>query len=129
MRSVLFSTLLVLAAQNIWAHAPERLVPLTEKTLTDGRDVLTSMSGQVVYVFDVDQINVSNCHDQCAVTWPPVIIPATTAVADPMGSITRPEGTLQLTFEGHPLYFFAGDKNPGDAHGDGLGKVWHVVED
>ena len=106
-----------------------RFAPLTEFELSDGRDVVATEEGRVAYTFDVDDANVSNCYDACAKTWPPILIEDATALKAPMGVTTRKDGTLQLTLDGQPLYFFKGDKNPGDINGDGLGNVWHIIVD
>ena len=64
----------------------------------------------------------------CASTWPPVIVNDSAASGVPgLSTITRPDGSLQASFQGRPLYFFNGDTGPGTAAGDGLGGVWHVV--
>ena len=106
-----------------------RFAPLTEFTIADGRDVVATEAGRVVYTFDVDDGDISNCYDACAKTWPPVLIKDATALKAPMSATKRKDGSLQLVLEGQPLYFFKGDSNPGDIKGDGLGNVWHIIVD
>jgi CxxC motif-containing protein (DUF1111 family)/predicted lipoprotein with Yx(FWY)xxD motif len=84
----------------------------------------------VVYVFDSDPIDsgLSNCYGGCASAWPPVYVTddAASGVSD-LGSITRSDGTQQVTFEGRPLYFYAGDQKAGDRSGDSV-IGWHSIE-
>ena len=113
------------------SHADEagRFAPLSEFKIADGRDVVATEDGKVAYTFDVDDANVSNCYDACAKAWPPILIKDASILKDPMGSSVRKDGSLQLTLEGQPLYFYAGDKKAGDFKGDGLGNVWHIIID
>jgi hypothetical protein len=74
----------------------------------------------------------SNCNGSCATFWPPIKGPATPGqgVTGKLGTITRSDGTAQATYNGHPLYTYAGDTAPGQAKGNGLnasGGVWHQV--
>ncbi len=92
-------------------------------TLTDG-------SGLTLYVFDKDTGGRSACSGTCAGTWPALTV-AGTAKPDGLPSgldtIARDDGAKQVTYNGHPLYHYAGDKGPGDTLGDGVGGVWHVA--
>lgn len=112
-----------------FADEAERFAPLTELELADGRDVVADVNGKVAYTFDVDDTNVSNCYDACAKAWPPILVSPATALKAPMGSTLRKDGKIQLTLDGQPLYFFAGDQKSGDINGDGLGGVWHIIVD
>ncbi len=77
----------------------------------------------------------SACTGACAVNWPPLRVRGTPLVgsgAKPsdVGTTTRPDGTSQLTYNGHPLYTFANDKKPGDTNGEGIsafGGSWFAV--
>jgi predicted lipoprotein with Yx(FWY)xxD motif len=97
--------------------------------------VLTSGSGKAVYVWTKDTGDMSNCNGACASAWPPVTTTATataagSANASDIGTITRSDGTKQVTYDGHPLYYFAGDSGPGSASGqgsDGFGATWWLV--
>jgi predicted lipoprotein with Yx(FWY)xxD motif len=87
-----------------------------------------------VYMFEGDKGATSNCSGACASVWPPVTSSGAPVVhgaasAD-LGTITRADGTTQVTFKGHPLYFFARDKDSGDAYGQGVhgfGSDWYVL--
>jgi predicted lipoprotein with Yx(FWY)xxD motif len=95
--------------------------------------ILTDANGRTLYLFTKDGENVSNCYDQCAVNWPPLLVGAgEEPAAGPglpgqLGTITRTDGGRQVTYNGMPLYYWAADSNPGDASGQGVGDVWFVV--
>ncbi len=100
------------------------------KTATiGGVTVLTSARGFTLYSFAPDTSTKSNCNGTCAQNWPPVKGPATAAgVTGTFSTIKRSDGSVQATFDGHPLYTFAGDTAPGQAKGNGLnaaGGLWH----
>jgi predicted lipoprotein with Yx(FWY)xxD motif len=102
------------------------------KTATiGGATVLTSSKGFTLYSFAPDTPTKSNCNGTCAQNWPPVTGPATASgVTGTFSTIKRSDGSVQATFDGHPLYTFAGDTAPGQAKGNGLnvaGGVWHEV--
>ena len=77
----------------------------------------------------------SACSGACAGAWPPVTTTGTVtasggAKSSDLGTITRSDGTKQVTYDGHPLYFFSGDSGPGTASGqgnDGFGAKWWLV--
>jgi predicted lipoprotein with Yx(FWY)xxD motif len=94
---------------------------------------LTDDQGQTLYVLLNDSANTSSCTDSCAQTWPPfVTTEANPAVGDGLdakllGTLTRADGSQQLTYNQRPLYHFAGDAKPGDTNGQGIGSVWFVA--
>ena len=102
------------------------------KTATiGGVTVLTNANGFTLYSFAPDTSAKSNCNGSCAQNWPPVTGPATASgVKGTFGTIKRSDGSVQATFDGHPLYAFVGDTAPGQAKGNGLnvaGGLWHEV--
>jgi predicted lipoprotein with Yx(FWY)xxD motif len=102
------------------------------KTATiGGVTVLTTASGFTLYSFAPDTSTTSKCNGACAQNWPPVTGSATAAgVTGTFGTIKRSDGSVQATFDGHPLYAFVGDTAPGQAKGNGLnaaGGLWHEV--
>ena len=104
----------------------------TVKTATiAGVTVLTSSKGFTLYSFAPDTPSTSKCNGTCAQNWPPVQGPVTAAgVTGTFGTITRSDGSVQATFDGHPLYTFVGDTAPGQAKGNGLnaaGGLWHEI--
>ena len=94
--------------------------------------VLTNAKGFTVYTFAADRPGKSNCYGSCAAYWPPVTgsPSAAAGVTGTFGTITRTDGTKQVTWNGHPLYTYVGDRGPGQAGGNNLnlnGGVWHEV--
>ena len=97
-----------------------------------GAVVLTNAKGFTLYWFAPDTSTKSKCYGSCATYWPPVKGPATAGagVTGKLGTITRSGGSMQATYNGHPLYTYAADSAPGQAKGNGLnlsGGVWHEV--
>src|SRR5690242_396504 len=94
-----------------------------------GVTVLTNAKGFTLYAFAPDTSTTSKCNGACAQNWPPVTGPATVSgVKGAFATIKRSDGSTQLTFHGHPLYTFVGDKSPGQASGNGInafGGLWH----
>jgi predicted lipoprotein with Yx(FWY)xxD motif len=102
------------------------------KTATiGGVTVLTNSKGFTLYSFAPDTSTTSKCNGACAQNWPPVTGPVTAAgVTGTFGTIKRSDGSVQATFDGHPLYAFVGDSAPGQAKGNGLnaaGGLWHEI--
>ena len=95
--------------------------------------VLASSRGLTLYYYGEDKpgSGTSVCTGACATAWPPlaapVKAPAGVHLPGPLGVITRPNGVKQVTLNGYPLYFYAGDKAPGQAAGNGLEGSWHVI--
>ncbi|HEX9526068.1 MAG TPA: hypothetical protein VF951_01110 [Streptosporangiaceae bacterium] len=98
------------------------------KALVDGQ-------GRTMYLFEADKGGTSTCTGACAAAWPPVTVSGTPQAGGGvsqslLGTITRSDGTMQLTYNHHPLYYFAGDANTGQDKGQGLkafGAGWYVV--
>ena len=98
---------------------------------------LVDSAGRALYLFEADNGATSNCNGQCAQVWPPLLVGGMTptasgaAQATLLGATTRADGTKQVTYNGHPLYYFMGDKAPGDARGQGINRFgggWYVVD-
>lgn len=94
--------------------------------------VLSNAQGYTLYWFEPDTATVSRCTGSCAVRWPPVAGPvaAKSGLTGELGTITRPDGSIQATYDGHPLYTASLDTAPGQAKGDNLdasGGIWHEV--
>lgn len=92
--------------------------------------VLTD-NGRTLYTFAPDTSTSSACTGACASTWPPVTGTAAAGgglPASDFGTISRPDGTKQVTYLGHPVYEFSGDKAAGDVNGDGIQGIWHVAK-
>ncbi|MFD9795919.1 hypothetical protein ACFWXK_33765 [Streptomyces sp. NPDC059070] len=97
--------------------------------------VVTDSKGYVLYRFDQDTAKPSRstCLAACAAIWPPAPAPATGALdlkgidKALVGSVTRPDGTRQLTLAGWPLYRYAKDDEPREAYGQGAGGTWFAI--
>jgi predicted lipoprotein with Yx(FWY)xxD motif len=96
--------------------------------------VLANAQGQTIYWFAIDTATKSNCSGSCATYWPPVIgTPAAAAgqtLPQGFGTITRSDGSKQATYNGHPLYTYAGDSAPGQVNGNGKnlsGGLWWAM--
>jgi predicted lipoprotein with Yx(FWY)xxD motif len=97
-----------------------------------GVTVLTNAKGLTLYTFAPDKPNKSVCYGSCAAYWPPVKGPVTVAagVAGKLGTTKRTDGSLQATYNGHPLYTYIADTAPGQAKGNKLnlnGGLWYEV--
>jgi predicted lipoprotein with Yx(FWY)xxD motif len=95
-------------------------------------DVLTNADGLTLYWFAPDTSTSSKCLGSCATYWPPVFgSPAAgPGVTGKLGTINRPGGGLQATYDGHPLYTYIGDRAPGQANGNDLdlnGGFWYDI--
>ena len=98
--------------------------------------ILVDRSGRTLYLFEADPNGKSTCSGACAATWPPVTA-ASPSGGDGLDSVavgttTRADGTRQVTYHGHPLYYYAGDgKAPGSTKGENLntfGGAWYVLD-
>jgi predicted lipoprotein with Yx(FWY)xxD motif len=97
--------------------------------------VLTDASGRAVYLWVKDTGTTSTCSGACAGAWPPVtaagpVTASGSAVASDLGTTARSDGTKQVTYDGHPLYYYAGDSAAGMASGQGsdsFGAKWWLV--
>lgn len=94
--------------------------------------VVVDGAGKTIYEFDKDTkgSGKSACTGGCAGLWPAVTAsstPTLSGVTGTVGTITRDDGTKQVTLNGRPLYTYAGDAKPGDVTGQGYGGIWWVV--
>ena len=96
---------------------------------------LVGPSGRAVYLFMLDSMGRSNCSGACASVWPPLTTTGSLgasggAIAADLGTITRSDGTKQVTYKGHPLYYYSADSGPGTTTGEGVnsyGAKWWLV--
>ena len=97
--------------------------------------IIVDPKGFTLYDFHADKGTTSNCYGGCAKAWPPLTTegPPQTgegAMASKVGTTKRKDGTIQVTYAGHPLYTFAGDKKPGEANGNDFsqfGAQWYAL--
>ena len=93
---------------------------------------LVDDKGMTLYLYTKDTPNTSNCYDKCATAWPPLLttgnpVAGSGVDASKFGTTTRKEGTMQVTYNGWPLYYFVKDKKSGDVTGQNVGSVWFVI--
>jgi predicted lipoprotein with Yx(FWY)xxD motif len=91
--------------------------------------VVMDAKGNTLYIFDNDKAGTSACYDACAAKWPPYLGKADAKLTEGWTLISRTDGTKQWAYDGKPVYFFAGDKKPGEMKGDGMGGLWHVIKE
>jgi predicted lipoprotein with Yx(FWY)xxD motif len=96
---------------------------------------LTGASGRAIYLWVADSNGMSSCSGACAKVWPPVTTDGTPSAgkgvqASDLGTITRSDGTKQVTYKGHPLYYFVSDTSAGSTTGEGsdsFGAKWWLL--
>ena len=113
------------------AVAPAGPATVSTKTGTLGT-YLTDGSGKSLYLYTPDTSSTSTCYGQCIAFWPPLLttgapVSGTGATGGMLGTSPRTDGTTQVTYNGHPLYYFKGDKAAGDTSGQGKEGTWFVV--
>lgn len=102
-------------------------------TVSAGGEYLTDAGGRALYTLE-DEDDPDACVDACAAAWPPYTRTATDELAptlanvglqpELLGSVERPDGTSQVTYDGHPLYFYAQDRAPGETRGHDVTDQW-----
>lgn len=97
--------------------------------------ILVDNDGRTLYLFEKDTGTDSTCDNACAAAWPPLTTTGQPQAGDAaqqplLGTSSRNDGSTQVTYDGHPLYYYQGDRQPGDVNGQGLdafGAEWYVV--
>jgi predicted lipoprotein with Yx(FWY)xxD motif len=142
-KAILFAALLAAVAcgsPTATSSSPAPATPTSAATIAVANNsklgqLLVDGSGRTLYLFEADKGTSSTCYGQCASYWPPLLtngapIAGTGANASLLGTTTRTDGTVEVTYGGHPLYYVVTDHNPGDATGQGVnnfGAPWDVV--
>jgi len=123
------------AAGNTSSASAQAAATVIKTTAGSAGAFLTNGSGRAIYLWDKDTMNTSMCSGACAQAWPPVtangsVTAAGGVTAKDLGTITRSDGTKQVTYDGHPLYYYVGDTGAGQATGQGsdnFGAKWWLV--
>jgi len=97
---------------------------------------LVDSKGRTLYLFEADKSTNSTCYGSCASIWPPLtasghVTAGSSVMASALGTTRRNDGTTEVTYHGHPLYYYAGDVKTGDTTGQGLlqfGAKWYVLD-
>jgi predicted lipoprotein with Yx(FWY)xxD motif len=108
---------------------------LTLRSVGNLGPILVGPNGKTLYLFMSDSATMSTCNGSCAQNWPPLTTSGTPrgmggVSQSLLGTITRQNGTKQVTYHGHPLYYFIADSGPGMANGEGVdafGARWEVI--
>ena len=117
--------------------SPVAAAGMTIAVVTNAKlgQILVDGKGMTVYLWVADTGTTSTCYTTCATFWPPVLTTGAPqagagAQASLLGTTTRTDGMVQVTYAGHPLYYFQKDKQAGDATGqgsNGFGALWWVM--
>jgi predicted lipoprotein with Yx(FWY)xxD motif len=117
------------------SSSPSSSTKTVDVTKTGAGTVLTGSNGRTLYLFEKDTSPKSMCAGECANDWPPLTTSGKPTAgsgvqAGMLGTTKRADGTEQVTYNGHPLYFFEGDKKAGQTAGQGVaafGAEWYVL--
>lgn len=98
-------------------------------------EYLVARSGRTLYFYTPDEQGKSVCYGECVQEWPPYVVASAAMLTNvgaeidvrAVGFATRENGAIQVTYNGHPLYFYIGDEKPGEMTGQGVDGVWYVV--
>jgi predicted lipoprotein with Yx(FWY)xxD motif len=128
-------TVFVLVGAALAAAKPTARSATVATAKTGLGQIVVDSRGRSLYLFEKDSRGHSSCSGLCASYWPPLLSngrPAAIkgAKASLLGSIRRADGSRQVSYAGHPLYFFSGDTSRGQTNGEGLkdfGAGWYVL--
>jgi len=124
-------------SSSIDAQAPSTPAPTASVAVANGDlgQILTDAQGRTLYLFERDSGPTSTCAAACATEWPPLRAAGAPTGgsgvdASAVGTSRREDGAAQITYNGHPLYLFAGDDGPDQTNGQGVnafGGLWYAV--
>ena len=119
------------------APAPAAQAPAGPATVMVSKNdkpgqIVADSEGKTLYLYTKDSKDTSNCYDKCAQNWPPLLTTGAPKAGDGadaglLGATARTDGTMQVTYNGWPLYYWIKDQTPGDATGQDVGGVWYVL--
>jgi predicted lipoprotein with Yx(FWY)xxD motif len=125
------------AAIAATAHASSPTTTIGSRHTTEAGVILVGPHGQTVYLFNSDRGDHSSCFGRCARNWPPIratgrpiAMPGSGVKQQWLSTTRRRDGTMQVTYQGHPLYADGGDTEPGSLKGDNaneFGGIWYAV--
>ena len=128
------STVVVFTTAPVATTSPETVPPFETVSVAvesgSVGDYLVDDSGRSLYLFALDDERTSTCVDACAERWPPLLGDPTAGPGvdqSLLGNAERANGAIQVTYGGHPLYYYTGDGGPGDIEGQGFNDVWFLV--
>jgi predicted lipoprotein with Yx(FWY)xxD motif len=137
----IFSLIVVACSSSTAAETPSSPMPATGSETVQIADnaefgkILVTVDGRTLYTNTVDTPEALKCTNiACTGFWPPYIVEAQPNAVEELpgslGTVTRPDGSMQVTYNNQPLYTFYQDRQPGETSGDGFtdfGGTWHVV--
>jgi predicted lipoprotein with Yx(FWY)xxD motif len=117
------------------ASEASRRGPKLKVVSSDYGRILADGHGRALYLFTADRGKRSSCYDDCATAWPPYLVkskPVAVSGAKPgrVGTVRRSDGKLQATYAGHPVYYYVGDRSPGEVNCQAaveFGGYWYVL--
>jgi predicted lipoprotein with Yx(FWY)xxD motif len=123
------------STSNTPAKSPSGNAVVNSASTASLGDIVVGPSGRTLYVFRNDTGPASTCSGACAAEWPPLTATGSVTTSGGVSSsalktVRRSDGKMQVTFQGHPLYYFAGDNAAGETNGQGLntfGALWYAV--
>ncbi len=114
-------------------HAVVAPVRVGSAAIASLGSVITGPSGRTLYYLNTETIRSITCTGACASAWPPLLVPTgstvthAAGVAGTLATVVRPDGTSQVTVNGHPSYYYSGDTTTGQANGQGVHGTWFVL--
>jgi len=117
------------------ATKPGPGAPTVELAPSKFGHILVDGQGRALYLFVADKTTASTCYGACASVWPPLTVSGVVkagprTAASLLGTTKRTDGTTEVTYKRHPLYYYAGDTKPGDTNGQivsQFGAPWYVL--
>lgn len=107
----------------------EKVIGVKVKKIDTGELILTNQDGMTLYVSSLDESRKSNCYDDCAQRWPPLILSSSDEVTGPEFSVVaRDDNSLQAVYGGLPLYTYSKDQQPGDYLGHEVSGTWTMAQ-
>ena len=128
LRTLLLATAAAGLLSTSFAMAEDYLGGAVKTADVGGKTILTDAKDMTLYIWDKDAVGVSNCYEQCAVNWPPLLVPADTAVTGDFTLVDRTDSDMKIVaYKGWPLYLWIKDTKPGERSGEGFNNVWRVA--
>ena len=124
-RVILFVLALLCASFSATAADP---VPSADPPIRKLNGILVDIKGRGLYTWDGDKVpGRSSCNNQCRLLWPPILAVEGAQPKGPFNLVQRDDGAKQWALRGKPLYRWVSDKKYGDAGGDGVSDMWHLI--
>jgi predicted lipoprotein with Yx(FWY)xxD motif len=119
----------LLAACGSSSNDAGKAAPVASAQKAKVGQVVVDAQGRTLYRFTAEAQGRPVCTGSCVDTWPPATVKDDGGLPDHVATVKRPDGGgLQLTYDGHPLYRYSGDRSASDANGEGVGGQWYVVK-